>query len=947
MPYQTVHRFTSTAGITYFITVNYSTNDIVTLAAPVGSTPEGSVTAGELGFNEGDVIEYRCFDSTKKIVKAQLAYPFAYFEIVEDSLDCGFAPPDCDFTFFAVTTSATNGGNNGKISVIIIGSFVGYQYSLDNVNWQTSAVFNFLFPGAYQVYVRNSSGCMKSVIGSVGNIIVGYLIPTNIPFEQPHLICYFFRLIIDDVVHEIREPIKWDDVNIVGERDAEFHGYMFKYTDGNVNLGFDCAAGMDLIESVYNSKGQDGEIFFQYGYSYEGADYILFPGKLMLNTYKWFPEKIECTVESEDLDSAFTSRADTKVSMTQDKSFDNEDVAQPTPYTLDLHAKEILTQVLSDRSDILYESFAFSSETDAIYIKPDNLEPTYTEIEENYQYPLGDQTSNPADIDEYILKLKSGGNAEVEINLDIDVAMTWFDVSTNTNYTAKVMYVRRKYNIGTNTYDLIETDITTIPVSGNFDGIGIGVENFNIKGALTTSDTFLVDDEVFCYVKIAFDTNDVQYKFSLTQNNFRFQFTYLEQTAETPANTWFLEDVIRHCINVLSNNKYAFRSSFFERKNANQVIDGCGSNYTLTNGFQIRQFEIDQRPLKIDFKKILKSINAIFCIGLNYTNDSSGSVLRIERADYFYQDREIIAISELESYKEEVAIDIIYNELEHGYEKYQDSGFNSLDEFNTKTEWLTPIKKNKKKLSQLSSFIASGYAIESIRRDQFRDKPSSSVTNDEEPFIVAVKRIDNATWETEKDEAFETVTGIISPTTAYNLRISPKRMLYNWFIRLKGIFAYKEDADKITNTFIAQNNELVTKFNSDETCRVGDVDRSTLAEKDAVLMTAMATTADIYKPERVSIKCRLSPQEIQVINLAMTGRYGTTKDRGYIMVLKPTGIWQAVWLEKLSYNFWTEKAEITGMKKFESPAAPQEPPCCEWLLVNGCYIKANGIKLIA
>jgi hypothetical protein len=948
MPFTSVHIFTSLAGITYYILVDYDTGVVTEAHSPADTPPEPTMTEAELGFGTGQTIQSRCNGTTLQVVAALLTYPFAQLVEIPNSVECGFTPPACTFNWENSVVNSVNGGNNGKITMLPdIVDPVAYQFSLDNVDWQTSPVFNFLFPGSYQVYVRDEDGCVKSYIITVGNdVVVIPTIPPTIAFADAKRICYFFRLIIDEVVHTIREPIKWDGVNIIGERDADYHGYNFKYTDGNVNLGFDCAAGKELIEEVYNTRGQDGEILFQYGYTYAGDEYILFPGKLMLNTYKWYPEKVECTVESEDLDTAFTSRLDTKVSMTQDKSFDNEDVPVPTPYSLNLHPKEIETKVSTDTSGKTYVSMAYSSETDAIYIKPDNTEVIFSEILDNYQYPIGDQVSDPKTIEEYIIKPKSAGTAQVVINLDLDVAMSFLGLFVNTNYTAKVMYVRRKFFVGPNAYGVIETDITTIPVSGNFTGT-VGTVNFNIKGSLTVSEDFLVDDEVYCYVTIAFDDNDNKYRFSLTQNNFKFEFTYLEQSAATPANTWFLEDVIRHCTNVISNNKYAFKSTFFQRQGPTQLTDGCGSKYTLTNGFQIRQFEIASRPLKIDLKKVLKSINAIFCIGLGYTNDSTGSVLRIERREYFYQDREIIAISELESYKEEVAIDIIYNELEHGYEKYQDSGFNSLDEFNTKTEWLTPIKKNKKKLSQLSSFIASGYSIEAIRREQFKEKPSSSVSNDEEPFIVAVKRVDAANWETEKDEAFETVTGIISTTSAYNLRISPKRMLYNWFIWLKGIFAYKVDADKITNTFIAQNNALITKFDVAETCRVGDVDRATIEEKADVPMTALATTADIYRPERVFIKCRLSPQDIQVINLAMTDRLDSTKDLGYIMVLKPTGVWQAVWLEKLSYNYWTEKAEISGLKKHTSPDEPQEPPCCPWLVVNGCYIKANGIKLIA
>lgn len=949
MAYQQVHTFTSDLGVTYYVMVDFENQLINTIRdRDVLAVPE-SVTETELNFQPGEAYTARCVGFTYIKAFAQLVYPFCYLEIMLNAVECDYVAPPCTFSYDVTTATATNNGNNGSITISNLLPAGSYQYSLDNVGWQTSPIFNFLFPGAYQIYIRSSTGCLKSTIVNVANTITPPVIPTTIPFQELRKICYFFWLIIDGVTHVIREPIKWDGVNIVGERDPDFHGYLFKYTDGNVDLGFDCAGGMSLIEGIYNADGQDGDVQFQHGYTYNAINYLLFSGNLMLNTYKWYPEKVECTVQTDELDTVFTSRLETKVSMTQNTSFDGDPVPVPTPYNLPLHPKEILTKVYEDTQNIILSpggTFGVSSDK---YIKPDNTNATYNETSQNFQYPLGAQDSNPVDIDEYINLFDSDGQATINIELDMDIHINKIPSFFGSTLTAKVQFVTRKLNVATSEYILSTIDITVTPVVVPMPFPGGIFFTFNIKGSYSVVDNFLKNDSVYCYILIHTGP-DIGIRFiRITQNRFLYDLQYLESTATTPANTWFIEDVIRQCINVISNNKYAFRSSLFERVNSNQVIDGCASKTVLTNGYQIRQFDIANRPLKIDLKTVLNSLNSIYCIGVNYLKDSSGSYVRIERRDYYYQDREIIAIEDVEagSYREEVAIDIIYNEIEQGYNKYQDSGFNSLDEFNTKDDWLTPIKKNKKKLSLFADFITSGYSIEDIRRQQFSQTPSSSVTNDEEPFMICVKRENSADFIPEKNEAFETVNGIISPGTAYNLRVSPARMLYNWFIWLKGIFYYKQDADKIINTLIVQNNDLVTKFNTDELCRLGDVDRATIAEKDSIPMTSIDTTVDLYQPERVFFKCRLSPQQVQVINLAMTSRYGDTKDRGYIMVKKSTGVWQAVWIEKLSYNFWTEKAEISGLKKFPSPDAPVEGDCCKWLVVNGCYLKVNGEKLIA
>lgn len=953
MAYQVVHTFTIDT-CQYDVLVDFE-NQLVQCVSSC-FTP-ATVTEEQLGLAEDQEYAYTCI-SPHTLVQAfsQFAAPFVYLVVTPKSTLCEYRPPSCNFTFDVTTSNATNGDNNGSITVGNISPAGTYQFSLDNTIWQSSPVFNFLFPGTYNVYVRRDDGCMQNTLTVISNVTTPIVIPPGvIPYQLSNRLCFFFRLIIDGVTHTIHEPLKWDQVLIMGERDEEFHGYQFRYSEGEFLLGFDCDSGRELIEAEYNLHGQDGNVSFHFGYLYEGVDYFLFRGSIMLNTFKWYPEKIECTIVSDDVDTVYTSRLETKVDMTATESFDGDAVPTPTPYNIQLHPKIILTKI--------YEDTLFKQTTQTLsgpglggvlhyYILPDNTNVTFNETLDNYQYPLGVQVGSPVTLDQYLILFANDGEATFNIDINFLLGVHLVPVRSPTAYTAFAYLVKKKYNVATGVFDTTEIDITNPAVSGNFATVGSeSFAQFNVLGQYTGTDTFLAGDSVYVYLKI----NVPQYPFAgagatfdMLQSRFLWDVEYLEQTATTPANGWFLQDVIRHCLNVISNNHYAFKSEFLQLANTIfPFTDGCGSKYLITNGFQIRQFDVTNKPLKIDLKTVLKSVNALFCIGYNYQNNDNSSYIQIERRDFFYKEREILAIEDLEDYREEVAIDLIYNELEHGYSKYQDSGFNSLDEFNTKGQWLTPIRKNKKKLLQLSDFIASGYSLESIRRNQFAENPSSSVTNDEEPFIISVKRENATDFVTEKDEAFEVVTGIISPETSYNLRISPTRLLYNWLIWLKGIFAYKTSDDTIKNTFTTQNNDLITRFDTAETCRVGDENRSIIEETAAIRMAELQSTRDIYRPERVFIKCRLNPVQVQTINLAMTGRYGEEKDYGYIIVQKPTGQWQAFWLQKLSYNFATEKAELSGLALFDSPSLPESGSCCRWLAVNDCYLLVNGQKIVA
>lgn len=865
-------------------------------------------------------------------------------------------PDPCTIFFSTSTQNAINGTPSGRITITVTSEGT-FRYSLDGLTYQSSNEFNNILPGHYTVYVQETTSlCTKHTSVTIANDIVAQTpIPGIIPYEDSKNICFFFRLIIGETSTYISEPIKWDSVQVIGERDKDYHGYQFKYTDGDVSLGFDCDAGRSLIEANYNEFGEDGDIKFQFGYHYQNAEYILFPGKLMLNTYKWYADRIECSVAVDDFDETFLSRLETKVSMTQSTTFDDTAITPPVPYSLLFHAKEILSQIQCNNTGIDY---ADAAEVTGKFFSllPDNTNPTVADIEDNFQYPLSMSTIDPFAGDIFLIDFKTGGGTDLLLSWNVTGNMRVHNGGIGgEDYTIDVYYGYNKKN-SDNSYTLTQEALIT-QITGSV-GTGTTDVPLNITASKSLTDfDFFAGDRIYFFGYVAF-TGTVDCLFTLHQNSFEENISHRELTDATNANTWFLDDVIRQTLKVIADNRYVFKSTFFERKNVTQIFDGCASLNVLTNGFQIRAFDPEEKPLYIDFKTIIESLRAQYCIGINYATINNVPIVRMERADYFYQDRQIMAISPdyglqgIADYYEEVAKEIIYNEIEIGYDKFMDSGFNTLDEFNTKHEYLTPIQKNKAKLSQISRFITSGYSIEDQRRIQFSESPTDSASNDDDPFFICVKRDGDTAYVTEKDESFASVTNLISPETSYNLRISPARMLYNWFIWLKGIFNYKQPTDVIKNTYVAQNGALTTQFNTEETCPVGDLNKELITENANIPVSSLQYTRDIYSPEWVNVKCRLSPADVQIINLALSGKYGEDKDYGYLLIKKPDETWQAMWVFNLTYNYSSEECTLKGLKKFPNQEVPIEN-CCPWLVVNSesngstCYLLANNQKLIA
>lgn len=908
--------------------------------------------SSEVGFDDNDLIKKSCEGFTLNQANALLAFPYAVLSVSENAEFCGFVVDSgsCDLLVTSNTKNAINETATGRIS-ISVSPGGNFQYSIDGLNFYNNNLFINLPAGNYTVWVRRTDGtCLTSKAVTIFKTVVD--ISPNyfpIPYQDSLHLCFFFRLIVDDVKHTIAEPIKWDGVTIKGDRDLVFHGYKFKYTDGDVTLGFDCDAGRYVIEDEYNLHGEDGTVLFQFGYTYFGTEYILFPGKLDLTTYKWFADRVECSVQVDDFDSTFQSRQETKVSMTQNITFDGSDIVPPTPYNLLFHAKTILTEFKVDNTtkSIFYDDPVRQQDWS---IMPETVDGQTSDITDSFFYPFGVIQGQARQLNFYQVLFQFAGLTD--INFDWQFSGTIHidnnGVIDGADYHLNCVYIYQRYDAATDTYTETVENIGQA-YDGHLGPLDTVFLNFTEHATKTLSQfRFGIKDRIYFYCFLNADRN-VKATFTLNQQSLSLDIKQTQESTETFGNVWFIDDVIRQTLAVIADNKYELRSTFYERKGANQLTDGCAAKAALTNGFQIRAFDIAEKPMYIDFQTLTNSLNAQHCIGINYATIQGVPIVRIERVNFFYQEKEILQIEHVEdhTYEEDVAKEMIYNDLKFGYDKFQEDGYNSLDEFNTQREALSPIQKNKATLEFISKFITSGYSIETIRRNQFDEQPSESVTNDDEVFYVTLRRgeTDND-WTAEKDEPFEIVDNLISPDTSYNIRVSPARMLYNWFIWLKGIFVYKLPTDVITTTFFVQNGLMTTRFNVDEPCRIGDIDRTEITENADVPMSRLSTTQDIYRPEWVNFKCRLKPDKVQLINAALSGQFGVSKDYGYIMVKRPDGGWQAGWVYNLTYNYSTEQCTIKMLKKFYTPQLVDED-CCDWLMANNCYILANGHRLIA
>ena len=182
--------------------------------------------------------------------------------------------------------------------------------------------------------------------------------------------------------------------------------------------------------------------------------------------------------------------------------------------------------------------------------------------------------------------------------------------------------------------------------------------------------------------------------------------------------------------------------------------------------------------------------------------------------------------------------------------------------------------------------------------------------------ITIQKQASADTYKTsESIEPFEVVNNVISPSTAYNLRFTPKRMLLNWGNVLNGGFRALED--RIIKFKQGDANIVaITKLKSTEPCLLGDVDNVTVTENSDINLSLATWGNDyLFVPINVEFTYPLTFLELTTIRRAMRGQ-DDVNNYGYIEVPFCDEVYE-VFLDRIEFNPTQTEAKITGrLKRF-------------------------------
>jgi hypothetical protein len=716
-----------------------------------------------------------------------------------------------------------------------------------------------------------------------------------------------FFLEIDGTDFEIREPIKWNNAKLLLDRQKDEHGFELRFPSKDISLEVSDAridnnpnnpSAKELVDGKFYTEGVDAMIILRF----QPAGFQdNFRGKIDMSKVKVERDKTSFTVKRLDEEDLYRNNDDVNISMEDNLSIDGNDIGLPQNRSVEMHSKAIL-QLFRGNND---ENFVDSGIRPGMGINTDGFvqigfgDKEFDEIQTNFNVPTGQSIENPLEVSRAHFKAVIGGTYTVkQFRQKFRLRLEEINFAQQGSFRTFIVQTRRTFGLNFPIAAVLvdQTDF----VSGN-------PYNADIDHQITSPEVFEAqpDDFFFFYTQIQlFVGDDRVFIDNLETDNDSSILEIEALTVDTPTFTdsVLIFDGINHVLSALSNQANKFRSNFFGP-------GGGAEKYVLTSGNKLRQID---KAIRTNAKELYEGLQTFFNIGLAFEEDElnpGSTIIRWENIDFFYQDVEILQLqqSRVSEYEEEVAKDLVFNEVQIEYPKIVDEELNTQDEFNTERNYLTSIRSVKKKYKKKSKLRAAGYDIEYTRRKR---TTTESFKTDDNNFLIAVS---DSFTRAEKDEAFETIDNVIQPETVYNARLEPARCLFNHASWLNSGQFFKPDTESVKNTLTLENGEVQTRFKDTEPNLLGDTERLTIKGNQDFTLAQLSEGKRIFRPIMAKWKVELTPAETEIIIQAYKGK-GSAK-YGYISVPNNDGEFVKVYLDKLEGDPNTNIYECEGKRK--------------------------------
>lgn len=524
----------------------------------------------------------------------------------------------------------------------------------------------------------------------------------------------------------IDEPVGWDAIEWVLSRDRDWHGINFEYTGDQTNLTFIQKEAVAIIENAYRIDGPDAVVLLKWKLAYGSEELTMQTLRLQLDRRKKSGYTVNLPAERRGLHPDLKARWSTPVGMTMGETLDGTGTAivPPSPVQLILHGQVIKQTTTTEQDtpdeDTGWVSFDNSPKTIKaffIYFPLANPKPNELDISGAPLYGISTSPDTPVFTSKYNGKLK----VVFDVDFFLDCRLQKRAISINPPDIRDWQLSLRMGPGGNDTVGPTKTGIAT----GRFLN---GVRYF---GRIEYEINLTIGQIFYLYGVFQFTGSRDNWKGTdvrVTYYKTKFNMEFRAQEKSSACLAYRIPDVLNQVLTAATGKPDRILAPYYE--------SGFGSRRLLMSGMMLRNFTVLDKPMKTSLQEIFASLQAVDAIGFGYQPQEDGEdKLFIQKLTSFYGNREILALADYTVIEEETDSSLIHNKIEIGYDTYADEGPQTLDEFCTKHTYATPLKAGST-YSQISPYVASGYALEMTRREQFADKPTDSTTYDEKVFMV-------------------------------------------------------------------------------------------------------------------------------------------------------------------------------------------------------------------
>ena len=811
-----------------------------------------------------------------------------------------------------------------------------------------------------------------------------------------------FRLVVEDSAYagtyDIEMPDKFDEIDCIVNINEEFYNvddFILGETEKIVFLEYSNKVGFDIVKKVYEEKGSDGKILFQWK-AINGLDEIdLLGGGYELNLnkyslkYEMSMEKIEVEIKKREFENKFLTREDVSVNLFSEKDLDNN--TAPALVLDDIYYKEGARRLGNFYfffpqqklvSDKYYSSYQFT------FMRGEDYE---LGINKNiYSGHYGGFFLS------FIITDINLPNVIVEVsNLDVKAFAPLAKTSPNFEFNAVILNgatVVRKVKL---------EDFTTIASDDKYKYQQLKIVNKSYPiGALRQGES----------LDLRFESKDTSRARFITTKDANISYEILADLTMPLKKTKviMLKDAIERLARLYTGEAISVESSIIN-------IGGYYYNTAVSTGMFMRGLPevYNTNKLSTSFKSLFYN-SAAKLLALGFDIDDSKIV--VEDIRYFFKDEEVYDFSGKDFLQEDFSLDNdienSFNQLIFGSKKFSTEKKSDLLNYNTSLEALTPLKSVKTKFDKTIDAIIDEDKISQM----IADKSSATNANDDDlimfdvvevtnyfdegilsnalheniggylwitsyeiPFdtipisvggnltitsgfnagTYKVLEIDRAKVKLNKttlivegnfdtpisylvgnvsknrtDEGFSTVLGVKDRKSCTNLRHNPKYQMARWFPIFGSALNKKINSNEIIVTKYKNNGDVTIEPNSPELSN--ELQGETTLNSNESLFKLRENDDAIFSGQTIEITIS------EVLFYEFFECYTNWRlNRGYISVNSPLGVIKIYPFGKKAFKYEAGRNELTIIGKIKNDGSASKLP----ILENVMFVNSDTISM--